>query len=230
MVRDIPRAAHEVAGESHVQFAATVVNLDDPALTPPAYAVDVNQNAEVGLAFGLLHHDPASSFFARPLAREIAFEETLAAMSLQNMETGAIPLVEGARIGQYDTAYGSYAAFSWVWSQLLWHDARFEPHVRAAGRWLAGRMNLKSDSDRYYSFRNPSTALATWEASYRLPLYWYCGTDVSAYVAGLFERMPTQEIDDSMQAPWAYFDLMGVPRSYYLDGQPRPAAGEAARD
>jgi hypothetical protein len=217
-LRVLPRAAHECAGETHVQFAATFMDLDDPASTPPSYAVDVNQNAEAGLAFGLLYHDPASVFFRDPLAKEIALEEALAAMSVQDPETGAIPLTEGGRSREFDTAYGSYAAFSWVWSQLLWQDERLEGHVRAAGRWLAGRMDLATDSDRYYSFRNPSTAMPPWEAYYRLPLYWYCGVDAREYIGGLFARLPQEDIRDSMVAPWAYYDLMGMPREYYLEG------------
>ena len=223
MVKVLPRAAHDCAGQSHVQFTASLINLDAPTAVAPVYAVDVNQNAEVGLAFALLFHAPASAFFAAPLAREIALEETLASMSVQNMETGAIPLTEGDRIQQYDTAYGSYAAFSWVWSQLLWQDPRLEEHVRAAGRWLADKLDLTKDSDRYYSFRNPSTALPPWEAAYRLPLYWYCGVDATSYVAGLFARLPQADPRDPMVTPWAYYDLMGLPRAYYTDGQPQAA-------
>jgi hypothetical protein len=177
----------------------------------------------VGLAFGLLYHDPASAFFRDPLAKEIALEETLASMSSQEMDTGAIPLNETAdRITQHDTAYGSYAAFSWVWSQLLWRDPRFEEHIVAAGRWLGGNRDLATGSNRYYSFRNRATEMPSWESSYRMPLYWYCGLDVADFVTAIFRRMPNIEPRDPFVAPWAYYDLMGIPRSYYIDGLPLP--------
>ncbi len=220
MIETIPRASHECAGQSHTQFAGNLINMADPEAGRTVYVIDVNQNAEVGLAFGLLYHDPGSAFFRNPLAKEIALEETLASMSIQNMETGAIPLTETSdRIEHYDTAYGSYAAFSWVWSQLLWNDARMDEHIRAAGRWLGAKMDLSKDSDRYYSFRNPSTYMPAWEASYRLPVYWYCGVDAGEFIAGLFKRMPEATPGDFFVTLWAYYDLMGMPRTYYIDGQ-----------
>ena len=224
MMATIPRQAHECAGQSYIQFASTFINVDDPQSSRAAYGIDVNQNAEVGLAFGLLCHDPASAFFDNPLAKEIALQETLASMSIQDMKTGAIPLTEASeQIRWYDTAYGSYAAFSWVWSQLLWRDPRMEEHVRAAGRWLGAKMDLSKDSNRYYAFRNPSTSMPPWEASYRLALYWYCGLDASQFIAGLFERMPKIPPGDPFLTLWACYDLMGIPRAYYIDGQPEAA-------
>jgi hypothetical protein len=84
-------------------------------------------------------------------------------------------------------------------------------------------MDLATDSDRYYSFRNPRTSMPSWEATYRLALYWYCGVDASRFVAGLFERMPREDPGDFAVTPWAYYDLMGIARAYYLDGQPEAA-------
>jgi hypothetical protein len=233
MLEILPRAPHECQGETHTQFAAGFIDVEGPQQGPFHYGIDVNQNAEVGLAYGLLYHDPASAFFLAPVAKEIAFEETLASMSIQDKETGAIPLTEGARIKEFDTAYGSYAVFSWVWSQLLWNDSRMDRHIRAAGRWLAPKMNLSKDSVRYYSFRSPSTFMPYWEVYYRLPLLWYCGVDASRFLTDVFARMPKPEETpgDSGGPPWtyAYYDLMGLPRAYYLDGQVQAARPQKSR-
>jgi len=223
MLKTIPRAKHTMAGETHTLFAAGYI---DPAKPPAAdaigYAIDVNQNAEIALAFTLLYHDPASAFFLDPLAREIAYEELLASMSLQNMKTGEIPLTDYL-LDQPDTLYGSYGAFSWVACQTFWRDERFDPHIRAAGKWLATKMNLAKDSQRFYPSKIDSTFISYSEAGFRMPLYWYCDVDAGKLLDALFARMPTTQATagDAGNAPsmWAWYDLLGVPRSYYLDGK-----------
>lgn len=216
MLKIIPRAKHTVAGETHTLFAAGYI---DPTAPPKPdeieYPIDVNQNAEVGLAFGLLYHDPASRFFLDPLSKEIAYEETLASMSIQNMTTGEIPLTDYL-MDQPDTLYGSYGAFLWVWSQRLWNEPKFDPHIRAAGKWLATKMRLDQDSDRWYPERKTGR-MSDSEAGFRVPLYWYCGIDASEFIAGLFGRMKSE--DPRYASNWAWYDLIGVPRSYYIEGK-----------
>jgi hypothetical protein len=225
MIRVIPRATHAAAGETHTLFFAGYYTADGKPSRENGQVIDVNQNAEIALAYSLLYHDPASAFFLDPLASEIAHEELLASMSVQDMTTGAIPLTEN--IPGADTAYGSYAAFSWVWCQLMWNDARFEPHVRAAGKWLAPKMNLAADSQRYYPREGPGP-VPDWEANYRIPLLWYCGVDASRFIADLAGRTrdPGAAPGHGPPAPlyWGYFDLMGIPRAYFIDGRPRAAA------
>jgi hypothetical protein len=199
--------------------------IDPEHVVPESYMIDVNQNAEVALAYSLLYHDPASRFFRNPLAKEIAYEELLASMSIQNMTTGAIPLTD--TIPGPDTAYGSYGCFSWTWCQLLWNEPKFEPHILAANRWLKDKTNLEKDTDRYYPTRIAGGYVPYWEAYYRLPLLWYCGNDTSNFISALFARMPHPELTpgDAATAPlhWAYYDLMGIPREYYLTGDARHA-------
>jgi hypothetical protein len=215
MIKIIPRQPHTVRGETHTLFAAGYI---DPTVGAKeadiSYAIDVNQNAEVGLAYGLLYHDPASKFFLDPLAKEIAYDETLASMSIQNMKTGEIPLTD-YRMEDWDTLYGSYGAFLWVFSQSIWHEPRFDPHIRLAGKWLATKMNLEKDSERWYPERKAGP-MSDWEASFRVPLYWYCGIDASEYIAGLFARPGSD--DRNYSAAWAWYDLIGVPRAYYVEG------------
>src|SRR5205823_2374068 len=158
--------------------------------------------------------DPKSQFYQKPIAREIAYEETLASMSLQEMKTGAIPLREGDRINDYDTAYGGYATFSWTGTQLLWHEPKFEPHLRAAGKWLGAMMDPAHDSQRWYPKRITNGPMQYWEAWFRVPLLWYCKIDAARYIDGIFARMEHPEMtpDDPGITPqwWAHFDLMGL--------------------
>jgi hypothetical protein len=218
MLHVIPRAAHTAAGETHTLFFAGFYTAEGKPAHANGLVIDVNQNAEVALAYSLLYHDPASAFFLDPAAKEIAYEELLASMSIQEMSSGAIPLTES--IPGADTAYGSYGAFSWVWCQLLWNDARFEPHIRAAGKWLGPMMNLSRDSQRYYP-REGRGPVPNWEANYRIPLLWYCDIDARDFIREVATRARDPgAAEGTMSAPvyWAYFDLMGIPREYYVDG------------
>jgi hypothetical protein len=216
MLKVIPREEHSVRGETHKLFAAGYI---DPVVGAQedqiSYAIDVNQNAEVGLAYGLLYHTKGSKFFEDPLAKEIAYEETLASMSIQNMKTGEIPLTD-YRMQDYDTLYGSYGSFLWVFSQSIWHDPQFDPHIKLAGKWLATKMDLEKGSERWYPKRT-SGAMSDWEASFRIPLYWYCGIDASSFISGLFARPASDERNYS--AAWAWYDQIGVPKSYYIEGK-----------
>jgi hypothetical protein len=219
MLRAIPRGPHTAADETHTTFVAGYFTADGKEAGSNGQVIDVNQNAEAALAYSLLYHDPASKFFRDDRAKEIAYEELLASMSIQDKTTGAIPLTDG--IPGADTAYGSYATFSWVWCQLLWRDEKFEPAIRLAAKWLGPKMNLAKDSRRYYP-TDGAGPIPNWEANYRLPLLWYCGVEARAFVEELNarERDPGARPDAiASNAPvyWAYFDLMGVPREFFLD-------------
>lgn len=219
MLKVIPRAKHTVAGETYTLFQAGFVNpKGEPAGWNKQY-IDPNQNAEVALAYSLLYHDPASRFFRDPQAKEIAYEELLASMSIQDMTTGKIAITEDIPGG--DTAYGSYATFSWTWCQLLWYERKFEPHVRAAGRWLAPMTNLAHGSQRWYPKEIKDGIVPYWEAYFRLPVLWYCQVDAGPYIDALFTRIqdPNAVPGDHATAPlyWAYYDLMGIPRDFFLN-------------
>jgi hypothetical protein len=232
MLKVIPRKAHDVAGRTYTLFSAGFVDPQRRGDGSLGYVVDVNQNAEVGLAFALLYHDPASTFFRDPTAREIATHETLASMAVQDMTTGAIPIGEGAWADKFDTAYGSYAAFSWVASQLLWKEPEMEKHVRAAGRWLGARTDLSKDSTRWWPKHVENAPVPDWEVSFRLPLLWYCEVpEAKGVIDGMFARLEKTRgaSTDEGAAPWLYahYDLMGVPREFYLEGVVRPRGKES---
>jgi hypothetical protein len=233
MLAIVPRQAHEIAGpaglrETHTVFSAGFIDPEKPGAGTLGYFIDVNQNAETGLAYGLLYHDPASAFFRDARARDIALEETLASMAVQNMTTGAIPIGENEWLEKYDTAYGSYAAFAWVASQLLWRDDRFERHIRAAGKWLGGKNDLEHDSVRWWPEHREGVRVPDWEAMFRLPLLWYCGMDADPVVDELFGRLERAGGDAKIgadgEAPWlwAHYDLMGMPRAFYLGAATQP--------
>jgi hypothetical protein len=204
MVRAIPREPHTCAGDTHKLFLAGFFDASGKAAKETGNVIDVNQNAEVALAFSLLYHDPASRFFRDPLAKEIAYEELLASMSIQNITTGEIPLTEN--IPGADTAYGSYATFSWAWCQLLWHNERLEPHLQAAGKWLAPKMDLSRDSQRWYPKRIENGPVPDWEICYRLPLLWHCKVDTTALV---------KQLPPTTSLYWGYYDLMGFDREAF---------------
>ena len=210
MAARIPRQSHPAAGETHTLFLAGYFTPDGKPHHETGNAIDPNQNAEVALAYTLLYHDPASKFFRDPLARSVAFDELLASMSIQNPQTGELPVHESMPDG-FDTAYGSYAVFSWVWCQQLWHDERFEQHIRLAAKWLGPKTDLARDSQRWYPKRIENGVVPEWEANYRLPLIWHCNlANARSFAADLIGRGGEQPIY------WAYFDLMGVPRSLFL--------------
>jgi hypothetical protein len=69
-----------------------------------------------------------------------------------------------------------------------------------------------------------------WEADFKLPLLWYAGVDQEKFIADLFARREhgdNKSDDEALTgaAPWtwAHYDLMGVPRSYYVDGKVDPS-------
>jgi hypothetical protein len=219
MLKHIPRSPYTCRDATHTLFTGDLLDRERNVKLENGQRIDPNQNSEIALAFSMLYHDRASAYFQNPVAKDIAFEELLAAMSLQDMARGEIPLTE--HIAGADTAYGAYAAFSWTWCQLLWHDARFDAHVRAAGRWLGTKTDLSKDCTRFYP-THQQVWIPSWQANYCIPLFWYCGIDASKFVADLRERTahPEQTPGDH-PAPiyWACFDVMGLPRDFYLDGK-----------
>jgi hypothetical protein len=218
MLKHIPRSPYACRGQTHTLFTGDLLDAAGHAKLSNPQRIDPNQNAEIALAFSLLYHDRASGHFHNPAAREIAAEELLASMSLQDMTTGEIPLT--GNLPGADTAYGAYAACSWTWCQLLWHDDRFEPHIQVAGRWLGIKTDLTKDCTRFYPSHQHGR-VPSWQANYCIPLFWYCKIDAAKFIADLRERTAHPEQtpgDDPAPLYWAYFDVMGVPRAFYLEG------------
>ena len=108
MLKHIPRSPYACRGQTHTLFTGDLLDAAGHAKLSNPQRIDPNQNAEIALAFSLLYHDRASGHFHNPAAREIAAEELLASMSLQDMTTGEIPLT--GNLPGADTAYVEYAA------------------------------------------------------------------------------------------------------------------------
>jgi hypothetical protein len=90
--------------------------------------------------------------------------------------------------------------------------------------------DLDHDSQRWYPKRIQNGKMQFWEAWFRVPLLWYCGADAQKLIDGTFARMehPEEFKDDPGIVPnwFAHFDLMGVPREYYVAGDPHPVRTE----
>jgi hypothetical protein len=113
--------------------------------------IDVNQNSEVGMAFALLASDPTSALYLDPTAIDIADQELAAAASVQASD-GAIPIAEsGGYEDDYDTLYGSYAAFSWAIAAAARPlDLALQGHLLLAAAWLLPYSDATPESHRTY--------------------------------------------------------------------------------
>lgn len=130
--------------------------------------IDDNQNSEIALAFALLTTDPSSALYGDALALDVVDEELRAAVSIQ-AATGEIPI--GSDYGyedDYDTLYGSYAAYSWTLA-APYTSVDLAPHLALAADWLAPLSDADPISHRTY----PSAydgVISLSEGMMRLPL------------------------------------------------------------
>lgn len=130
-------------------FCAVYASSPPHACDASSLWIDDNQNSEIALAFALLANDPASALFQDPLALEVVDNELRAAISIQ-APTGEIPI--GSDYGyedDYDTLYGSYAAFSWALAAPLVGVDLADPLAGAAA-WLAPLSDADPVSHRTY--------------------------------------------------------------------------------
>ena len=111
-----------------------------PPISPlpnPQEDISPNQNAEVGLLFTMLYHEPRSSFYLTGDAYEIATHELDAAISVQG-PNGELPL------GVYppgtpevnDTGYASYTSALVAMANVYWNFARYHDFQYRIGRWF----------------------------------------------------------------------------------------------
>lgn len=235
MIRALPRHHHLVLGRTFNLFTAEFFDVVSPrpVAIPTNYSIDVNQNAEVGLAFALLAADPTpfpefphlgKLLVTKSECQAIAMRETMASMLVQNNLSGEIPLLEDRR--DADTLYGSYASFCWVWVTLLdifspkfgtdflYMKPEFAKHVSSAAKWLEKKMNLHSGCDRYYPKVETGIPIGPSEYTWRLPLYWFSHTPgVDSFIAEIFAYMESSVVDYNHHsiAAWAYVIAMGFP-------------------
>jgi hypothetical protein len=239
MIRALPRGCKEVQGRKFWLFTAEDFDvITQPRSSIPAptnYGIDANQNAEVGLAFGLLAADPKpfpgfqqlpSLLLTKQECQAIAMRETMASMLVQDDSTGVVPDPVA------DTMYGSYTSFSWVWVTMLdifgpeygedfrYMKPQFASHIFSASNWLKKKMDIRTGRDIYYPYTATGKPVGPTEYTYRLPLYWFTSTGgITSFIEQIFEYMagtlPDIPVDntDAFVAAWAYYIAMGFPLS-----------------
>jgi hypothetical protein len=209
---------------------------DVPPPDPTTFPVDVNQTSGIGLALCLLAADPTpfrdNVFMTKRDCQRIGLNNIWASMQCQDPDGGVWLTQTDHRL---DTFYGSYSTFLWTWVMQLdiFNDrfgvdysqkkAAFADSVLRSGSWLSGRMDSRRGTDRFYA--STATELGQnlptppTEFSWRLPLYWYCGTrGTDHFTRQMFHTLaigcagPTE----TMAAPWAYYLAMGFDLSRLL--------------
>lgn len=175
--------------------------------------IDVNQNSEIGLVFALLATDPESALYEDPLALDVVAQELGAALSMQTA-AGEIPIgSEGERAEQYDTLYGSYAAWSWVNAEPLGLDPSLTDGVALAAAWLGPLSDGSPESHRYY----PSTYdgdISLSEGAMRIPVLSRAGSLDPAFVAYYWSvTVPKDTETETVWMPWWLPLHQGLPLS-----------------
>ena len=222
MMNKLKRSPRSFRGKTYELFYAEYEKI--PPYRPIGLnAIDPNQNAEIGLLFTMLYHEPNSVLYHNKVAKKIAYDELSASMALQE-PTGELSLTE-MLLGQYDTGYGSYTAMLWTMANKYWNDNAFQKHITLAGQWLSQWMSADRLGEHFwpeYTFNQPWSTELWW----RLAVYRESNIDVSQYVLLLYQQ---QWLDPSAIVT---LYLSGVPFStYLLDFSPAlcldvPLAGE----
>lgn len=220
LIDHLPRRNHQVYGttKSYLLFAAGYCPDTKPYYTDNLNPwVDVNQNAELALAYTLLYHEPKSALYKSALAKDIVVSEMEAGLAIQDPKTGAIPIGDSEEwITRYDTNYGAYGLFSWTWLNTRWKNAEWQKHIVAAGHWLAGFSTGRGKAaDRYYP--HPSDGLSACDVWYRMPGLWKVRFAPDRLINQWFSTGPSRNSPEELAyAPLVYFQLMGIPPEFYL--------------
>ena len=164
--------------------------------------IDVNQNSEIGLAFALLANDPESALYQDPDALDVVAQELGAAISMQTA-AGEIPLgSEGEHPKQYDTLYGSYAAWSWSNAVPIVTDPPLGTAADLAAAWLAPLSDGDPQTQRYY----PTTYegdISLSEGAMRLPVLSNAGVLDPAFLDYYWTvTVPEDTETETVWMPW----------------------------
>ncbi len=151
--------------------------------------IDVNQNSELGLAFALLYTDPDSALYGDPRALAVLEDELAAAISVQDEETGAIPIAEsGGYEDDYDTLYGSYAAWSWALADAAMPELGLSSAVDGAAAWLLPMSGVEPLSHRTYPYPYDGD-ISLSEGAMRMPVLARAGVLDPAFVEVWWEEI-----------------------------------------
>lgn len=222
----LPRIPHKVLHTelTYNLFAAGYCKPEKPydtsALAP---WVDVNQNAELALAYTQLYFDPESAFYKSATAKDIADNEMDAGVAMQDPKTGAIPIGDSDYwLTRCDTMYGSYGLFSWTWLNMYWKNPDWQKHVEDAGCWLTGFSVEKGKmADRYYP--EASTWLTPVDVWCRVPVFHQISfSPVHLMECAYGSDGGCADTKGWEYVPTAYFVLMKIPPEFYLSPSNKP--------
>lgn len=202
-----------VAHGDHVLFCVAYETTAPYACHDDYTWIDVNQNSEVGLAFALLYTDPDSALYGDPLALDVALDELGAATSLQDAATGAIPIGEGDYSDDYDTLYGSYAAWSWTLANAALPALALDDAVAAAADWLAPLSDDSPSSHRTWPYAYDG-AISLAEGALRIPTLSVTGRLDPDFVETYWQDVVrTDDETETWLQPWWLELNAGVPLS-----------------
>jgi len=115
-------------------------------------SVSPNQNAEVGLIYTLVYHDPRFPEYHTQQVRDLALGELYAAISMQK-PNGELPTATGSPC-YYDTNYGALAFQLLSMANVYWKNADFSAAISKGGQWLS---NYEGDGNWAYHIANGGT-------------------------------------------------------------------------
>jgi len=219
LIDHLPRKPHLVLNTSKTftLFVAGYCRPDKPYDTSGLKPwVDVNQNAELALAYTLLYHEPRSAFHKSAVAKEIVVNEMEAGLTIQDTKTGAIPIGDSDYwITRFDTSYGAYALFSWTWLNTYWKNPEWQKHIDSAGRWLAGFSTGKGKMEaRFYPRESDTLGADLW---WRIPAFLKTNFSPDRLIDCAYGALnQSKSSEEWAYAPLAYFELMRIPPEFYL--------------
>ena len=220
LIKHLPRTPHQVLGtnKTYNLFAAGYCKPDKPydtsALKP---WVDVNQNAELALAYTLLYFEPKSELYKTAVAKDIVVNEMEASLAIQDPRTGGIPIGDSDYwITRFDTMYGAYGLFSWTWVNTYWKNPEWQTHINHAAQWLSQlHTNTGKMAMRYYP--SASDSFEPVDLWCRIPAYWKIGYSPKRDISYCYASAPGSAPDPKWAyAPFVYFELMHIPAKFYL--------------
>ena len=220
LIEHLPRRSHTVlrTTKTYMLFAAGYCKPDKPYDTSALNTwVDVNQNAELALAYTQLYFEPASALHKSAAAKDIVVNEMEAGLLIQDSKIGAIPIGDSDYwIVRFDTMYGSYGLFSWTWLNTYWKNPEWQKHIDNAGRWLAGLFaSTGKMAKRYYP--SESDSFEPVDLWCRIPAFWKIGFSPKRDISYCYGNASGAAPDEKWAyAPFAYFELMRIPPEFYL--------------
>jgi hypothetical protein len=220
LIKHLPRRSHTVLGttKTYSLFAAGYCKPDKPYDASGLNTwVDVNQNAELALAYTLLYFEPKSALHKSALAKDIVVNEMEAGLAIQDPKTGGIPIGDSDFwITKLDTGYGAYALFSWTWLNIYWKNLEWQKHIESAAKWLIPYSTGKGRMDEHY-YPGVSYALSC-DLWFRIPPFHKIGFSPDRLIDYAYGHPEKWEAGHSWAfTPFAHYAVMGIPPKFYLN-------------